>query len=206
MLLSVFAFFNSFLRKKLSEGRSVFDFDFEDFCSFINEISSQPPHSHMNGKDFENGSYRQTKRKYSRYLITFHNGQTDIQAIEISLMYCREKKSHHALLPAVFIVPKYQYSVQFILSVLIYWDIHKDVSTACSIADKFNVPRSTIYRWKKDYSSYLLLYKKHLNESVFSHFIHAFACDPVPLINGIYNCLKQMFFSQGRPIHCEPMT
>lgn len=172
----------------------------------MNDISPQPSYSCRDNDKSQKGSYKHTKRKYSRYLITFHNGEMDERTIEIPLMYCKNKKNHHALLPAIFIVPKYQYSVQFILSVLIYWDRHKDVSTASSIADKFNVPRSTMYRWKKEYSSYLLLYKKHLNESVFSHFIHAFACDPVPLINGIYNCLKQMFFSQGRPIHCEPMT
>ena len=206
MLLSVFVFFNSFLRKKLSEGRSVFDVDFEDFCSFINEISSRSPHSRRNEKKSKNGIYKQTKRKYSRYLITFHNGQMDVRRIEISLMYCSEKKSYHALLPAVFIMPKCQYSVQFILSVLIYWDSHKDVSTACSIADRFNVPRSAIYRWKKDYSNYVLLYKKYLNESLFSCFIHAFACDPVYLISVIYSCLKQIIYSQERPTHCEHIT
>jgi hypothetical protein len=206
MLLSVFVFFNSFLRKKLSEGRSVFDVDFEDFCSFINEISSQSPHSHGNKGKSKNGVYRQTNRKYSRYLITFHNGQMDVRPIEISLMYCREKKSHHALLPAVFIMPKYQYSVQFIMSVLIYWDSHKDVSTACSIADRFNVPRSTIYRWRKDYSNYVLLYKKYLNESLFSCFIHAFSCDPVYLISEICNCLNLTSFSKERTNHCEHVT
>ena len=210
MLLSVFAFFNIFLRKRLYEGRSIFDIDFEDFCSFINELSSQSccydHHSDKSRKKPKKIPCKLTKRKYSRYLITFYNGQIDVKTIEIPLMYCKDTNGYHALLPAFFIISKHQYSIQFILSVLIYWDNHKNDKTACSISTKFNIPRSTMYRWKKDYSRYLILYKKHLGESVFSCFIRAFSSNPDNLINIIYNILKERIFSLKYMIHYEYVT
>lgn len=210
MLLSVFAFFNIFLRKRLYEGRSIFDIDFEDFCGFINELSSQTccynHHSDKSRKKLKKIPCKLTKRKYSRYLITFYNGQIDVKTIEIPLMYCKDTNGYHALLPAFFIMSKHQYSIQFILSVLIYWDNHKNDKTACSISTKFNIPRSTMYRWKKDYSRYLILYKKHLGESVFSCFIRAFSSNPDNLINIIYSILKERIFSLKYMIHYEYVT
>lgn len=210
MLLSVFAFFNTFLRKRLYEGRSIFDIDFEDFCSFINELSSQSccydHHSYKSRKKPKKILCKLTKRKYFRYLITFYNGQMNISTIEIPLMYSVNTNSYHSLLPAFFIMFKHQYSIQFILSVLIYWDNHKNDKTACSISTKFNIPRSTMYRWKKDYLRYLILYKKYLGESVFSYFIRAFFSNPNNSINIIYNILKERIFSLKHMIHYEYVT
>lgn len=93
---------------------------------------------------------------YNRNYITFtHNKVTEGQ-VSVPVLYCDNDQHYHAILPLSLIVPHCQYSLSFILSVI--FDKLYSILTVDEIADKYNISKSTIYRWIERYSSYLHYY------------------------------------------------
>ena len=83
---------------------------------------------------------------YSRNLVSREDGKTVVRRVNVLRFKCETCKATHALLPGI-IIPYCQYSLIFILTVLIaYFERDTTVEAVCV---RFEIAVSTLYEWKK---------------------------------------------------------
>ena len=83
---------------------------------------------------------------YERWLISYENGRTVTDRLEITRYKCLSCGHTHAILPEL-IIPYQSYSFIFIISVM--RDYYTHSLTVEGICDKYDISVSTLYSWKK---------------------------------------------------------
>jgi len=83
---------------------------------------------------------------YSRYLISYEEGQIIDTIVSIERVLCSSCETTHALLPDI-IIPYCRYSLLFVFTVLIAY--FERAMTVVKICEQFDIAVSTIYEWKK---------------------------------------------------------
>lgn len=132
---------------------------------------------------------------YERQLIAFENGQVVCHRVIIIRYKCDSCGHTHAILPES-IIPYQSYSFLFILAVLN--DYFLKSLTVEAICDKYSIPASTLYSWKK----LLLRHKKQWlgllkdeNTSVI-HFLELLQNDLLYRLKEFYT-MSHLSFFQG---------
>ena len=95
---------------------------------------------------------------YTRNIVDYMHGKVVTETVEIPRVICtscsdRHHKHTHALLPDV-IIPYGEYSLIFILYVLLLYYSRKKIEDIC---ERFGISPTQLYRWKK-------LFEKHKEE------------------------------------------
>ena len=73
--------------------------------------------------------------------------------ITVPVLYCKNDKHYHAVLPNSIIVPYSSFSIFFILKVLALKSC--SAFTVEEITERFCISTSTLYRWISKYNAYL---------------------------------------------------
>lgn len=82
---------------------------------------------------------------YERNLIDFSKGKTRFEKITVHRVVCRKCRHTHAVLPDVMI-PYRQYSLLFVLRVLMEYFLHRQ--TVAGLCDRFEITVAVLYRWR----------------------------------------------------------
>lgn len=157
--------FNSFDFNFLDEP----DFDtierIETYC--LNNIDISSCHSH--DSSVCKSSNLVYFRNYSRHYVSYHDNVQD-NMITIPVLYCKNDKHYHAVLPNSIIVPYSSFSIFFILKVLTL----KSCSsfTVEKLVEIFHISTSTLYRWISKYNAYLRVFNTLKNRYHMHFFIH----------------------------------
>ena len=133
---------------------------------------------------------------YKRSLFFWNDGFVEDQ-IEIPVYKCDNCSHYHALLPLFFIVPHEQFSIQFIIRVLI--DIYRKKMTVSDAADKYQISERTIYRWKKRYRQYYRIYIHERDSYDMGLLAHA-ENDMHDLLLRIFRASGNALFESGRTL------
>jgi len=112
---------------------------------------------------------------YSRNLVSYQDEKTIESRVSPSRFECTSCDTTHALLPDI-IVPYSQYSLRFMLAVLIAY-FERD-TTITAICKRFGIAVSTLYAWK----ARLLEHKSLMLGELISHKKPSLA-----FVNGLFN-------------------
>jgi hypothetical protein len=123
-----------------------------------------------------------SSKRYQRNLIMLENGKQELYRISVPLLRCKQC-GYHAVLPYLFIIPYEQYSIQFILHVLI--DRIKYKMKLSELFKKYQIPQTTFYRWLKQYKAYYNIYI-HVMDSYEMDFLDRASSDLYELMSRIY--------------------
>lgn len=150
----------------------------ESFC--LNNISSSSVHTH-NHSACKSSSlvYFQS---YSRHLVSFHGTVCD-ETVSIPVMFCKNDKHYHAVLPNSIFVPHLSFSLFYILRVLSMKSFSS--FTVEKIAKMFQISISTLYRWMSKYKIYLRIFTSLKNKYHMHFFIH--------LIYDFHDLINELF-------------
>lgn len=149
--LNIKSAFNSFDFKFFDEP----DFDtverIETYC--LNNINASTQHTHNNSTC--KSSQLVYFKNYSRHYVSYHDSVQD-NMITIPVLYCKNDKHYHAVLPNSIIVPYSSFSIFFILKVLALKSC--SAFTIEEITERFCISTSTLYRWISKYNVYLRIF------------------------------------------------
>ena len=184
--LNIKSAFNSFDFKFFDEP----DFDtverIETYC--LNNINASTQHTHNNSTC--KSSQLVYFKNYSRHYVSYHGSVQD-NMITVPVLYCKNDKHYHAILPNSIIVPYSSFSIFFILKVLALKSC--SAFTVEEITERFCISTSTLYRWISKYNVYLdiicislcilfmisvMLFMISLT-SIFAHFFNMTALYPI---------------------------
>ena len=90
--------------------------------------------------------------------------------ITIPVLYCKNDKHYHAVLPNSIIVPYSSFSIFFILKVLALKSY--SAFTVEEITERFCISTSTLYRWISKYNAYLRIFNTLKNRYHMHFFVH----------------------------------
>lgn len=141
---------------------------FQHFESFMANFIHQS-HFHSHYLSVCKSPLITLKRSYQRNYIYRKNNQTIYSTVSILLYYCDNCQHWHAQLPAFLIVPYVQYSMTFILEVLLMryqkkWSVHKIVET-------YGISESTYYEWQRRYQTYYRIWITFYNRKTMFFFL-----------------------------------
>lgn len=168
----------------------------DDFQSFETYILNHPekltPHIHKtNICSYPNIKYF---RSYERNFI-YRNKHRNIYAkCMIAVVYCDNCECFHALLPYAFIIPYYQYSLAFVISVL--YDRLSCHLTVQEITDKYDISKNTLYRWIDAYKHYYRMFMTMRNKKHMDFFVSFFA-DPVEFVDALFDITLTTLFQKN---------
>lgn len=108
-------------------------------------------------------------RSYSRHYVSYHDNVQD-NMITIPVLYCKNDKHYHAVLPNSIIVPYSSFSIFFILKVLSLKSC--SAFTVEKLVEIFHISTSTLYRWISKYNAYLRIFNTFKNRYHMHFFIH----------------------------------
>lgn len=149
--LNIKSAFNSFDFKFFDEP----DFDtverIETYC--LNNINASTQHTHNNSTC--KSSQLVYFKNYSRHYVSYHGSVQD-NMITVPVLYCKNDKHYHAVLPNSIIVPYSSFSIFFILKVLALKSY--SAFTVEEITERFCISTSTLYRWISKYNAYLRIF------------------------------------------------
>ena len=188
--LNIKSAFNSFDFKLFDEP----DFDtverIESYC--LNNINASSLHTHNHSAC--RSSQLVYFRNYSRHYVAFH-GTVQDKIITIPVLYCKNDRHYHAVLPNSIIVPHSSFSVFFILKVLVL----KSCSsfTVEKLIEIFHISTSTLYRWISKYNAYLKIFNTLKNRYHMHFFIHLIY-DFSHVINDIFDFDLHTLFQYDR--------
>lgn len=163
--LNIKSAFNSFDFKFFDEP----DFDtverIETYC--LNNINASTQHTHNNSTC--KSSQLVYFKNYSRHYVSYHGSVQD-NMITIPVLYCKNDKHYHAVLPNSIIVPHSSFSIFFILKVLALKSC--SAFTVEEITERFCISTSTLYRWISKYNAYLRIFNTLKNRYHMHFFVH----------------------------------
>ena len=162
--------FKVFLGALGRKSKNLLDADINDVRKLIALMSTERRHTseHKRKPRKKNKKCRRRRlsicgKKYQRNLIIFRDGKPDYEKIEVPLLRC-SKCGYHAVLPYLFIIPYQQYSIQFILNVLLDRRRLKKAGLPLTVLfEKYQISARTYYRWLRSYSIYLRIYMRVMN-------------------------------------------
>lgn len=163
--LNIKSAFNSFDFKFLDEPAFDIVERIETYC--LNNINVSSCHTH--DSSVCKSSNLVYFRSYSRHYVSYHDSVQD-NMITIPVLYCKNDKHYHAVLPDSIIVPYSSFSIFFILKVLSL--------KSCSsfnvekLVEIFHISTSTLYRWISKYNAYLRIFTTLKNRYHMHFFIH----------------------------------
>lgn len=175
----------------------------ETYC--LNHLNCSTAHSHK-GEICKSPNMKSVLT-YPRNYIAFHSGAIIEKRCNIPVVYCRNCKHHHAILPNFAIVPYCQYSIFFILSVL--YDKNVNKLTVESIIKKYNISKSTMYRWLEKYKYYYSIFQQLRNKYSMLFFTCLIDHYEEIIIDLFDICAQSMFqhnrnLNQHPPAHVSP--
>lgn len=142
--------------------------EFQDIETYyLNNLDKSRFHTH--DKDICESPNFKYFQSYERNYITFQNNTVIENTVFIPVVYCASCRHYHAVLPYLFISPRCQYSIPFILCVI--FDKQYSHLTVEQISEKYCISISTIYRWTSRYFYYLSYYNHIRNKYYMSFFI-----------------------------------
>lgn len=163
--LNIKSAFNSFDFKFLDEP----DFDtverIETYC--LNNINVSSCHTH--DSSVCKSSNLVYFRSYSRHYVSFRDN-VQYNMITIPVLYCKNDRHYHAVLPNSIIVPYSSFSIFFILKVLSLKSC--SAFTVEKLVEIFHISTSTLYRWISKYNAYLRVFNTFKNRYHMHFFIH----------------------------------
>lgn len=195
--ISINKFFNS---KSINFLDPISAYEFQLLESYyMNQLNSAPFHSH------EETVCKSPNLKYvlsyTRHYITFKNGVVTEETITVPVFHCDNCSFYHALLPIHFIVPYSQFSLSFILSVLL--DKKFSTLTVEKILSKYDISKTTMYRWIKKFSFYLRYYQHLRNKYRTSIFVSLLYCFE-ELITDFFVSIGTTLFQTNRTLNKPP--
>lgn len=101
--------------------------------------------------------------EYHRYMLDFTHEKTTTYTLSIVRVKCENCNHTHAILPD-FIVPYREYSLIFILKVLMEYFLHTKPVTA--LCEKYQITPSMLYRWKTLFFLHHFLWMQCLEDSL----------------------------------------
>lgn len=157
---------------------------------------------HHNGKSCFSPNLKYIS-SYSRNYITYKDHTIVEGQCTIPVVYCNNCRHFHAILPSTFIVPYCHYSLSFVLSVL--FDKYCSKYTDEFISDKYNISKSTLYRWIKKYKLYLNYYRQLRNKYCMNIFLSLFYCLE-DIIHYIFEISGHALFQYDRKLSKPPFS
>ena len=94
--------------------------------------------------------------EYVRSIIVIENGKSEVLTLALYRVKCTCNRTH-VIAPGIQMIPFSRYSLGFILLVLQAY-IKREI-TVRAIAEKYIISVSTIYEWKKRFTTYYTLLK-----------------------------------------------
>ena len=137
---------------------------------------------------------------YKRTLFFWNDGIVGHE-IKIPVYKCHNCSHYHALLPLFFIIPHEQFSIQFIIRVLL--DIYRQKMTVRDAADRYQISERTIYRWKKRYRQYYRIYVHERDSYDMGLLVHA-ESDLRDLLLRIFRASGNVLFESGCTLSQPP--
>lgn len=186
--------FNSFLRLLGDKGLSLFDVDFSFVDDLIEKmfIEVYQTDRHINRrtrkvkcKHCRNRHLRNALKSYRRHLIMFINGKPVDRLITVPLLLCDSCQSRHAVLPALVIIPYQAYSIPFILRV--FNDRFRKKMKVAAILEKYQISKTTYYRWLDRYEEYFTVYRRYLDSCEMKDYAAEVAAAPMKFMSPVFH-------------------
>lgn len=138
---------------------------------------------------------------YRRNYIIYIDGKVSYSSIDIPVFYCENCEHYHALLSYMILVPYQQYSLPFILLVLMD-RLHHHMSIS-DIQDKYGISASTLYRWIHKYQKYYRMFLMIRNQAMMDFFL-ALLMAPAQFLKKMFSLCGTTLFQSKRRISSNP--
>lgn len=203
MLQECITSFKLFVNDFNNKSKNLLNADINDVKKLIALMYTEKRHTgeHKRKPRKKNNKCRRRKlsfcgKKYKRNLIMFTDGKPVYEKIEVPLLRC-SKCGYHAVLPYLFIIPYQQYSIQFILHVLLdQRKLKKEGQPLTVLFEKYQISARPYYRWRKSYDIYCRIYMRAMNSYEMDFLDRASV--------SLYKLMKSIFNAAGCSIFETP--
>ena len=190
MIQNCYSLFKMFFKN------NSFAHDIQSFQSFENTIINHPDRLTPHISQSLTCSYpsSQLVGHYERNYIYREDSHNVYSRCIIPVFYCSSCRHYHALLPYTFMIPYFQYSLSFVISVL--YDRLMNLLTVDEIICKYQISKNTLYRWLDAYYSYYRIFLTMKNRSNMNFFM-SYLSQPLEFIDSMFSIAHTSLFQKN---------